>query len=266
MYYLSLFLILILFIIIGIIFYFLYIVDDTFTTMLDINEDIKVLSKEDASYEIIRDTDGYFKSLTNRDLRIRDSSTVTEYKQKSKEAFCDINKRLQDKLKACCRKIKERLLPYKHKTIMGISIQPFLEMPWKFAVVSNNVYENGFPHTRNDIIVLPKDFIENYKTDKLCKLLIHEKVHVYQKTNKDAFYQYLRENEFERTGSRSGDPANPDLDQYRYTHTHIGDLYATYSSTNPSSFQDISYMENKASHEHPFEYIAYKMENIFDKA
>jgi hypothetical protein len=49
-----------------------------------------------------------------------------------------------------------------------------------------------------------------------------------------------------------------------YTHAELESFYAKYKSDEPSSFSDIKYVRDKSSSEHPFEYLAYKMQNIYN--
>jgi hypothetical protein len=72
----------------------------------------------------------------------------------------------------------------------------FLEMEggaieWKFAIVEDRI-ERGMPHTIYDTIVLPVwivlRLVKDYRDSKLLETLVHERVHVLQKTTHRGFF------------------------------------------------------------------------------
>ena len=218
---------------------------------------------------INKDTDNYFKSFSQADLRIRLVKDVDEYKQIAKKSFCSessITDTLKKKIYHCCSDIEAQMGEHIDDYLYGVSIKKFMELPWKFAIMCDNKYENGYPHTRGDMIIVSKQIIDSYSNDRLARLFIHEKTHIYQKKYPRVMSKYLSENGFVKTVKRTTflDPANPDLDEYRYTHAELESFYAKYKSDEPSSFSDIKYVRDKSSSEHPFEYLAYKMENIYN--
>ena len=234
---------------------------------------IKILSKEETDHLIDSDADGYLKSLTTNDLAIRKSNSLQTYKQISKQQFCtsEINDTIVQKLHDACAQVHKKIAEHtrQQNRLFGIAIEAFLDIPWNFAIICTDNYENGFPHTRDDVIILPKTIIDSYSStnpDKLCRLLIHEKTHVYQKKFPDTVQQYLLTNGFEKENRRYQDPANPDLNNFRYKHEKLGLMFSTYKTNSPTSFNDIQYAKEKdASSEHPYELIAYRMEQLFHK-
>ena len=230
---------------------------------------IHYITKDRFDQMIDKDKDGYLKSLSQADLTIRIAKDVDEYKRIAKNSFCpesSLTDSLKKKIHHCCSDIEEQLGEYVDDYLYGVSIKKFLELPWKFAIICDNKYENGYPHTRDDIIVVSKNIINSYSKEKLAKLFIHEKTHVYQKKYPKVVAKYLKENGFIKTVKRSTflDPANPDLDEYRYSHPQLESFYSKYKTSEPSSFHDIQYVRDKTSSEHPLEYLAYKMEKIYD--
>ena len=241
----------------------------------DANSPIHILnetSREPTDQLILQDKDGYFAYFSQNDLNIRNTSNITEYVSIAQSAFCpSVSQSIKKKLFDSCKSIKQDLHPHRDKYILGISISSFLQIPWKFAITcdSSKKYENGFPHTRaTDVIVLSESIIQNLSLDQLCKLLIHEQTHVYQKIHAKEMPMILQKMGFSRntqkTRQQLQDPANPDVDSYRYTHDTLGDFYAKYKP-NPSSFTDIQYAQNPtvSKYEHPYEYIAYTFETIY---
>ena len=229
-------------------------------------------SREPTDQLILQDKDKYFAYFSQNDLKIRNASNITEYVSTAQTAFCpSVSQSIKKKLFDSCKSIEQDLHPHREKYILGISINSFLQIPWKFAITcdSSKKYENGFPHTRaTDVIVLSESIVQNLPLDRLCKLLIHEKTHVYQKIYAKDMPMILQKMGFSRntqkTRQQFQDPANPDLDLYRYTHNTLGEFYATYKP-NPSSFTDIQYAQQPtvSKYEHPYEYIAYTFETIY---
>ena len=64
-----------------------------------------------------------------------------------------------------------------------------INIKWIFECTDNNdkkQYEEGLPHTRENIIFLTKSIIKNNE-ENLINTLIHEKIHIYQRNNKNIF-------------------------------------------------------------------------------
>ena len=114
-----------------------------------------------------------------------------------------------------------------------------------------------------DVIILPLKIVEKRDTENtLCRLLLHEKVHIYQKVYKKEFEEELVTNQqYKVTGTRINDPANPDLNEKKYSHSDKGQFYATYKN-DPKLFSDIKYAGKDSSSEHPFELVAYEIEKL----
>ncbi len=203
------------------------------------NSNNTYMTAEETIIFIRNDFDKYISNLSEYDLVARDVNSPTEYINRIINEcynFTDIHK---TKLNNC-----------------SVIAKKFFDNGyiWKFALIGD-VYEEGFPHTRTDIIFLsPK--IVNYSDDELIKVLIHESVHIYQRYNNMS--KYLYENGY--TVSRRRDSellirANPDLDEYIYKDKKGNELYYKYKSTMPTGINDIIPTIN----EHPFEIMAYKI-------
>jgi hypothetical protein len=133
---------------------------------------------------------------------------------------------------------------------------------WKFALI-DEVYEEGFPHTRMDIIFLSPKVI-NYTDDNLIRILIHESIHIYQRYNITEINNYLKENNYTVSRRRDSEPlirANPDLDEYIYKDKDGIEMIYKYKSSMPQGINDI--VPNK--NEHPFEKMAYEISEDYGK-
>lgn len=113
----------------------------------------------------------YFDNMTSLDLIARGMKTREEYRiyyQNNIIKFTPIElkqlKKLQDY-------ISKKLIQYNFHDLNNI--------PWKIIKVNNNI-EMGFPHTLADTIILSSNFF-NMSEELQCKVLLHEKYHVYQR-------------------------------------------------------------------------------------
>ena len=140
--------------------------------------------------------------------------------------------------------------------------------------MEGNTYENGYPHTRGKYIILNNRYIDENDINKLIRVLIHEKIHVFQRNkpnhkiikdymNKKGYQKYklreelLREQPLLRT--------NPDLDEWIYKDiTNNKIMYCLYSNENPYSITDIKNENNEDKHkeEHPYETMAYEISSM----
>jgi len=217
-----------------------------FSNKYDITE-IIYLSKYDTIKFITADQDNYIKSLSPYDLIARNVRNSTEYIYKITNACLDFNDNQKEKLTNCAIIAKNF---FNNNYI------------WKFALI-DNVYEEGFPHTRADIIFLSPKIID-YSNDILIEILIHESIHIYQRYNKTAINTYLLNNGYKISRNRNTEPlirANPDLDEYIYKDSNDEEMIYKYKSSNPLSINDIIPSKN----EHPYEVMAYEISENYNK-
>lgn len=127
-------------------------------------------------------------------------------------------------------------------------------IPWKIGFSYLYDYEFGLPHTHNDIIILNKDNI--YDND-LVTILIHERIHVYQRLFPYDIEEYLLYNNFERIAKKTDiDRVNPDTDEYIYAKDGL--IFECKIDNNK-----VKCTRNNSKYEHPFEYMAYTLSESF---
>jgi hypothetical protein len=205
------------------------------------------LTREESANIIKNDSDNYIKNLSKYDLYARDVSMPEEYIYKIIDGCLNFTESQIEKLNSCS-KIARKFFDNKYT--------------WKFSLI-NDVYEEGFPHTRIDIIFLSPNVI-NYTDDNLIKILIHESIHIYQRYNKTEINNYLRENGYTVSRRRDSEPfirANPDLDEYIYKDKNGDEMIYKYKSSMPKGINDI--IPNK--NEHPFEKMAYEISEDYGR-
>jgi len=211
------------------------------------NSDNIYLTKEEVITFIRNDSDKYITSLSEYDLEARDVVNPQEYINKIVNECYDFDDNQKKKLNNC-----------------SIIARNFFDNKyiWKFALIGE-VYEEGFPHTRTDIIFLSPKII-NYNETDLTTILIHESIHIYQRYNKTDMNKYLQDKGYTVSRRRDSEPfirANPDLDEYIYKDKTGTELLYLYKSSMPTSINDIIPSKN----EHPFEIMAYEISEQYSK-
>ena len=225
-------------------------------------ENIIFLNSEELFIILKEDKDDYYKSFYSSDFKARNINSIDEYINKIKKSVSNFTDEDIDKIKKSILNANNKLSKISFTWFDG---NKSLTIPWKLGIVNGKLYENGLPHTRNDIIILSKGKLNSYNIESLTNTLIHEKVHIYQKIYKNDILKYLSENNFKRVKKRSEDDntrSNPDLDNWIYQDSSEK-LYKAIYNNNPNSIEDIEYYPiNKQSYEHPFEKMAIYIENI----
>jgi len=204
----------------------------------DENKNIYMTAEETIIF-IRKDPDNYVKNLSKYDIVARNMKNSQDYIDNIINQCYNFSERDMIKINKCSA-IAKNYFDNGYK--------------WKFALVGD-IYEEGMPHTRTDIIFLsPK--IVSYDEDELTKILIHESVHIYQRYNN--MNKYLEENRYKISRRRDSElfvRANPDLDEYIYIDRNGNELFYKYKSSMPSGINDVIPTVN----EHPFEVMAYKI-------
>ena len=230
------------------------------------NKFITYIDKYTLKNILLNDYDNYYKSFYNNDFICRNISTVDEYHEyiiKSVSEFDSIEKA---KIEKCILKINTWLLSKSHN-IEYFNEKDFYNIPWKIGSIEGKLYENGLPHTRNDIIIISKNDIQNMSEKKLTKTLLHEKVHIYQKLNNSNANIFIYKKNFIKFKQREQEDnirANPDLDNWIYKNKNTNDIYKAVYNKDAKTIEDITYYPNNSqSFEHPFEAMAIEIENLY---
>jgi hypothetical protein len=204
--------------------------------------------------------------MSAADLHARGVHTSSEYINKIVKSTKDFNTIQTTKLQRCIIKADEFLKEYVYENILNCS--ELTRIPWKFALTDKD-YEEGLPHTREDVIFLSlytlNDNIANDKNDHhLISTLIHEKVHIFQRYNLHVMEKLIqklgyKEISYENRLKRS----NPDITDKVYMNADGKVMIITYSSDMPTGINDIK----SASYvmEHPYEKMAYDIGNEYTK-
>ncbi len=225
----------------------------------DVSTNIYFMNKKVLEEYLIKDVDNYYKHFSDKDLITRNINNIDDYHNNIKKVCIDINNYNKKILNKCINTANNKLTKYKCTGFDGIKCANII---WKIGLVKDTQYEEGYPHTRHDVIIIPIDLLNNKY--QLVNTLIHEKIHVYQKTYPDDIEEYLKENGFTKYKLRSefnNTRSNPDMDQWIYKNKNDKIMMAEYLE-NPKSIMDVKIMPiNTSKYEHPFEFMAYNITN-----
>ena len=226
--------------------------------------DVTFYDEKETTEFLLRDSDNYVRNFTIYDLMARKVDSKDEYIKNISQCSKNFSQQQKDIIKTACSQADNFFSNY-NNILNGKEIS---KIPWVFCLTYNNnyEYENGFPHTRENIIFIPDKIIPNTVTIDLVNTLIHEKIHVYQRYNKDIMDVILNNMGYEITTEYNPKKrANPDLDYNTYYDRNKGVLLQCYyNSDRPNSISDVTCTDNNNIYEHPYELIAYKIANEYN--
>jgi hypothetical protein len=226
------------------------------------NIDIVFLNKNELYKLLIKNEDLYYNTFTDNDLIVRNINNINDYYNLIKYSVVDCDNKNKTKIQNCIYVIDKKFNDIKFNYFDGIK---FNNIKWQFGFIKGKLYEGGLPHTRNDTIILPIEYINSVNNDVLIKLLIHEKIHVYQKLYPNDIKKYLITHNFTETNIIvKNKRANPDINNIIYKDIN-NKLYYTQYNNNPKNISDVTYYPNNSIiYEHPYEQMAYNFENIIN--
>ena len=232
------------------------------------------MSYEETVLFLENDEDKYVANLSPLDLYARKVSSKDEYINIIKNEAIHFNKGDKLILDSCTKKADELL---RNIDINNISTESNLDyskylnykdianIKWVLAITKSDnggKYENGLPHTRKHIIFLSQDVL-NYSEDEIIRLLIHEKIHIYQRYNEALFKTIIYNMGYTDSHDIPQEKlkyvrSNPDVNNKIYKNKNTGELMiCLYRSDKPQNINDI--VTHNYSMEHPYEKIAYEI-------
>lgn len=176
------------------------------------------------------DNSPFFKRMNANDLMVRKAKTATDYAPSYLSGLQPFSSNEQAQLQGLVKTCNARLL----QTMFLRAI------PWKFAKL-DAMYENGWPHTLEDVIILPSNFLaKNTPSNRLVETLIHEKIHVYQRLHKSRSLRLIESWGFKEARIpdylRPFTRNNPDLSGF--FHFNYLAPVQVYDKLNPTSLAD----------------------------
>ena len=141
------------------------------------------------------------------------------------------------------------------------------KLNWNFALsyYNNYEYEEGMPHTRNNIIFLSDKIIPNEINSNFVNTLIHEKIHIYQRYNKAKINKVIEKLGYKEIDNMHIDKirSNPDLNNTIYIDNENNISGCIYNSDNPNSITDANCINSDVKLEHPYELMAYQIADLY---
>lgn len=235
------------------------------------NQNIKYLTYNETADFLLKDPDNYVKNMTDIDLYARKVSSHDEYISEISKNAISFNKDEKDKLLKCTE-LADNFLNNYVNSVYNINGKDIANIKWIFALTNKRSkkdkieYEEGLPHTRTDIIFLSKYVLNNNELD-LTNILIHEKIHIYQRYNKELVENIIKNMGYEITRKNKNIyllRANPDLnDNIYYDKQNNIEMLGLYKNSTPNSISDI--IISNFSIEHPYEKMAYEIAEEYNK-
>lgn len=217
------------------------------------NNNIEFIDKETLKQILINDEDNYYKHFFVNDYKVRNINNISEYNNHIISSVAELNNAEKNKVIQCCKDITVKYVWFDNVK--------FNNIVWKIGAVSGTLYENGLSHTRNDVIVISKEYINNSSLVELTRTLLHEKVHIYQKMypeDVDKFLDSYKFTKFKIREARDNTRANPDIDDWIYKDEN-GMIYKAEYKPNPKNLSDTN--TPNQMYEHPYEKMAILISN-----
>jgi len=214
----------------------------------------KIITKKIGIRYILNDKDNYFKSFSVKDLQVRNVATTNEYKLIGIRSIVDGNTTHEKIINKVCKIVDHKLKCINEKWFDYAKCK---RIPWKFCLFIGYDYEEGLPHTRQDIIFINEKDIKFDR--KLINTIIHERIHIYQKRYPSSLTIYLDEKNMSKYKVRKETDkirANPDINEWIYKDVKGNKMKAVYKK-NASRISDVTYYPyNTQYNEHPLEQMA----------
>lgn len=216
---------------------------------------IKYLNANETSNYLINDNDKYVNNFSDIDLYARKIKSKQDYLNLISKSSLNFNYNQKNKLEIAANNADIFLNNYENNLIIGKEIKKY---KWVFALTGSN-YEEGMPHTRDNIIFLSVNTINN-DIDSLTRILIHEKIHIYQRYNYDYMEKIIESMGYSFSRLKfniNRIRSNPDLNNNIYKDYNGIEMIGLYKNNKPDSIGD-TIITNFAI-EHPYEKMAYEV-------
>ena len=220
-------------------------------------QNLKILTATETKKFLLLDSDNYVHNFNSADLIARNAFSINDYIQTIINSTSNFTKKEIIFLNLAVKQANKRLLV--------VDITQKYKPIWNFAKTISNKYENGYPHTRKNIIFISSSFFDNFDIKKAVKTIIHEQIHIFQRNFPELVNNYLFSlnytlRKWPMTNSeRELKRSNPDINNSIWIDPLGKEMLPLFNSLNPSSMNDLITEEN---HQHPYETMAYLIENL----
>jgi hypothetical protein len=211
--------------------------------------------------QLISQNHDYYHLFSKKDWNLRGVQNKKEYLQQIPDCCEEFTPEEKKKLQSLCKKADDFFKTiHSRYSIEWLNGTILSTIRWKFGCI-NDSYENGNPHTIGNTILLSKEDFDRTERD-FISLLIHEKVHIFQRYYPLYIKKYLTRYQFKPYRKRTkydNIRANPDTD--RYVYERLGKVYRATYKKSAKTINDIRLTNLK--NEHPFEEMAYRVEEMY---
>jgi len=163
---------------------------------------IRFMTYKDTANFLAKDNDRYVRNLTELDLHARNVKTHIDYLNNIDDTTISFTEDEKKLLVKCANNADKYLMDEKFAELKygkHLDGKEIAGIKWVFANTYANYskdvikeYEQGLPHTRENIILLSKNVLK-YDELNLTSTLIHEKIHIYQRYNPELFDKIIKE-------------------------------------------------------------------------
>jgi len=220
------------------------------------------MTKEETIEFFKSDRDNYIKDMTDLDMKALKSSSKVDYLNKSisdADSFTNEEKRI---LTRACGEADDFFR--KFNKIPNINFKKIADIKWVLSKTEGNYYEQGYPHTRLNMIFISPDVIHHYE---VTRIMVHEKMHVFERLFPDEMKVWIEAEGYKPYKKFSEYPmgrSNPDLDGMVYLDKNGRETLAQFKNNNPSGIDDATYLAGKDwKEEHPNETLAYRVDYYY---
>jgi len=252
-------------------------------TVKDNKDHIYFMTYKETSTFLRIDNDRYVRNMSELDLHARNVKTYMEYINNIEDTAISFTDEEKELLITCANNADKYLKMEDFKELKYgkyINGNDLANIKWIFANTYTNrfnnkikEYEEGLPHTRENIIFVSKHVLK-YDELNLTNTLIHEKIHIYQRYNSKLFDKIIREmglleldkKSFKYTKYIRSNPDTNNKIYYNNIDNNIDNnniMVYMYRNDNPNGINDV--VHNNLSKEHPYEKIAYEIAENFYK-
>ena len=216
------------------------------------------LTKSQTAHFLLSDPDGFGKSLNKVNLEangvVNHKDLIDKWTTSAAAWKPEEIQKLQDAAQIVDYNINTHLQdPFKSQ---------LNDISWQFAKTIAPYYLDGLPHTRADIIFLTDRDIGLASVEKLSKILLHEKIHVWERKHPEEIGGWIERKGFKKIKRISEDGLqrqNPDIDDFIYEDAKGKICGVRFKNANPRDLHDIQ-SNYDSSCDHPYEQFAYGME------
>jgi hypothetical protein len=212
---------------------------------------------------LAEDSDGFVGNLSPINLAARGHSSASAYLEHGQRHTVDFTQAERAILMECARNA-DAIFANKAGVLAnyGLTEGKINDIPWNFAKTTSNSWEQGMPHTRlgsngMGVIFLTEYYLKNNISNfpKITRTLIHEKIHLYQKTYHNEYHMFLLNRGYTPTSMTfSRARQNPDTDRTIWKSPDGTPMVCVFRSDTPRDLLDIDGVQYL---EHPMEYMAY---------